>query len=308
MSENKVKVSVYCMTYNHEDYIRAALDGFVNQKTNFDYEVIIHDDASTDATADIVREYEAKYPKIIKPIYQKENQYSKRTGIFKTFILPNISGDYIAVCEGDDYWNDPDKLQKQVDFLDAHPEYSSCVHNSWQINMKTGERTLINKSDKKDYDIQFQDVIKGGNTCYQSSSLIYRKEFAYDRPEFFNKAKIFSDYPLSIYLVIKGKMRFFADTMSTYRYLNQGSWTSNQMNMTAAKNADRYNYAIDMLKSVDEYTNYEHHKMIKRCIRDKEYIRDRVLAGHSVFKIKYLPIYFNKISVRIRKKGNKNAK
>ena len=117
-----IKVSVICLAYNHEKYIRKCLDGFVMQKTNFKFEALVHDDASTDKTAEIIREYEEKYPDIIKPVYQTENQHSKKISIFTTFLAPNARGEYLAWCEGDDCWTDPGKLQKQVDFLDAHPD------------------------------------------------------------------------------------------------------------------------------------------------------------------------------------------
>lgn len=122
-------VSVRCITYNHEPYIAQAIDGFLMQKTDFPFEVIIHDDASTDKTADIIREYEKKYPLIIKPIYQTENQYSKRNGSIAKAIDPKLKGKYIAFCEGDDYWIDPNKLQMQVDFLEKNPEYGMCYTN-----------------------------------------------------------------------------------------------------------------------------------------------------------------------------------
>jgi glycosyltransferase involved in cell wall biosynthesis len=104
------------------------MDGFMMQKTAFPYEALIHEDASTDKTADIIREYEAQYPDIIKPIYQAENQYSKGIRISVTYQFPRAKGKYIALCEGDDYWTDPDKLQKQIDFLEAHPDYNLCSH------------------------------------------------------------------------------------------------------------------------------------------------------------------------------------
>ena len=130
MDENDIKVSVYCLAYNHEKFIRNTLDGFVSQKTNFKYEVIIHDDASTDNTTNIIREYEEKYPDIIKPIYQTENQYSKGIGIIPNYIVPRIRGKYVAACEGDDYWCDDYKLQKQFDYMEKHSECSMCVHNT----------------------------------------------------------------------------------------------------------------------------------------------------------------------------------
>ena len=121
-------VSICCVAYNHVHFIRQCLDGFVMQKTNFPFEVLIHDDASTDGTQDIIREYEAKYPDIIKPIYQKENQYSKGVRVSLVYNYSRVRGKYVALCEGDDYWTDPYKLQKQVDFLEAHPDYVMCSH------------------------------------------------------------------------------------------------------------------------------------------------------------------------------------
>lgn len=121
-------ISISCMTYNHKAFIRQCLDGFMMQKCSFDFEVLIHDDASTDGTQDIIREYEVKYPDIIKPIYQKENQYSKGIDPGLKYNVPRTKGKYIAFCEGDDYWTDPNKLQKQVDFLENHPDYVMCFH------------------------------------------------------------------------------------------------------------------------------------------------------------------------------------
>ena len=129
MSEKTPLVSVCTLAYNHEPYIRECLDGILMQKTNFAFELLIHDDASTDGTADIIREYEAKYPDIIKPIYQTENQYSKGVKINATIQFPRAKGKYIALCEGDDYWTDPLKLQKQVDFMEANPNCSLCCHH-----------------------------------------------------------------------------------------------------------------------------------------------------------------------------------
>ena len=118
-------VTIRCITYNHESYIRQCLDGFLMQKTTFRFEAIVHDDASTDGTATIIREYADKYPNIIKPIFETENQYSKRDGSLRRILDAHTHGKYIAMCEGDDYWTDPYKLQKQVDFLESHPDSKS---------------------------------------------------------------------------------------------------------------------------------------------------------------------------------------
>ena len=126
MDKENIVVSVLCTAYNHEKYIRQCLDSFVMQKTNFKFEVIVHDDASTDNTANIIREYENKYPDIIKPIYQKENQYSKGVSLSK-IICAKCRGKYVAFCEGDDFWTDELKLQKQVDALENNTECKCCV-------------------------------------------------------------------------------------------------------------------------------------------------------------------------------------
>ena len=116
-------VTVCCTTYNHEDYIREAIESFLIQETDFPFEIIIHDDASTDGTAKIIREYEEKYPRLIRTIIQNENQYSKAGLINLRFVFPKAIGKYLALCEGDDYWTDPGKLQKQVTFLEENSDY-----------------------------------------------------------------------------------------------------------------------------------------------------------------------------------------
>ena len=135
MQEPKVMVSIICNVYNHEKYVREALESFVMQKTDFAYEVLVHDDASTDHSADIIREYEKQYPDIMKPIYQTVNQYSK-CSITRTYQVPRAKGKYIAFCEGDDFWNDPYKLQKQFDEMEKHPEIDMCAHAAYELRGK----------------------------------------------------------------------------------------------------------------------------------------------------------------------------
>ena len=121
-------VSIRCLVYNHEPYLRQCLDGFVMQQTTFPFEAIVHDDASTDGSAAILREYAEKYPDIIKPIYETENQWGKGTISKSMDAAMHPNSKYIASCEGDDYWTDPNKLQIQVDFLENHPDFSLTVH------------------------------------------------------------------------------------------------------------------------------------------------------------------------------------
>lgn len=133
-------VVIRCATYNQAAYIRQCLDGFVMQRTDFAFVAIVHDDCSTDGTDDIVREYAQRYPNIIKPIFETENQYSKGDGSLSRIMnqaCNNTGAKYMAMCEGDDYWTDPLKLQKQVDFLENHPEYELVFTN--RNILKNGE-------------------------------------------------------------------------------------------------------------------------------------------------------------------------
>ncbi len=132
----KPVVSIICLAYNHEKYIREALDGFVMQKTDFPFEIVMHDDASTDDTAAIIREYEARFPGLFKPIYQTENQYTQEKGRVTKIVFNAAKGKYIALCEGDDYWTDPLKLQKQVDFMEKHSHISLC--GTYMQTLKNG--------------------------------------------------------------------------------------------------------------------------------------------------------------------------
>lgn len=260
-----MKVSVICMAYNHEKYIANALEGFVSQKTNFDYEVLINDDASTDRTASIIAEYAQRYPEIIKPVYQKKNLYSTDTDIILDILLPLAKGKYLAFCEGDDYWTDENKLQLQVDFLDAHPEYIACVHNTSKLEMMTNKETVMYGTE--DYDITTPDVLKGGSCCYHTSSRVCRREALTNLPPFL---PYIMDYPMAIHLSLLGPIRFMGRIMSVYRVGTESSWTtSNRRNMH--RNAIFHKQVSHMLRQVNEYTNFAYNAQIKDLVLYNDY-------------------------------------
>ncbi len=123
-------LSVCCLTYNHRNYIERALNSILRQKRNFSIEIIVHDDASSDGTSDIIKRYSAKYPEIITAVYQQSNLIKSGTGIFQIYtqhVFPLAKGKYIAICEGDDFWTDTRKLQKQIDFLEANPIHKNDI-------------------------------------------------------------------------------------------------------------------------------------------------------------------------------------
>lgn len=267
--EENIKVSVICNTYNHEKYIRDALEGFVSQKTDFAFEVLVHDDASTDRTADIIREYEAKYPELIKPVYQTVNQYTRKVKISRTFQEPRVKGKYIAICEGDDYWSDPLKLQKQFDFMESNPDYAMCVCSTVWQNMLTGKqenRTQV----KQDMDIPLEDIIleKHGR-IFQLASVFVKTEVWKSWPQW-RLAFPIGDLPLAILAALNGKVRMLADTMTVYRWYTEGSWTARMDDDQRRANVSRR--MIEGLAMLNEATDHRYDEVISQRIKRHKYI------------------------------------
>lgn len=254
---DEIMVSVFCWTYNHEPYIRDCLNGFVSQKTNFKFEVIIHDDASTDKTTDIIKEYEAKYPDIIKATYQKENQTSKGVEISRNFMLPYAKGKYIAMCEGDDYWCDENKLQKQFDYLQAHPDYTACVHNTLIKNyFDESERNFCLK--QEDCNMNLDEIVLNFGAMFHTSSVMVRKEYYMYPKEF--KGSV-GDYPRAIYCALKGNVHYFSDVMSVYRVGTIGSWTYRNKADEKNRSLKIRHDMIAQLKRIDKYSEYKYHEL-----------------------------------------------
>lgn len=218
MSNTKPLVSISCITYNHRNFIVSALEGFLAQKTNFSFEVLIHDDASTDGTAEIIKSYAEKYPDIIKPYLQKNNQYSKGIrGMSLRFNFPRARGKYIALCEGDDYWTDSTKLQRQVDFLENNKDYSLVFHS---VNVHFEDQSLS--------DVTFPENKKNLNierlleeNFIQTNSVMYRARKHYDDCE---TDVLPGDWYLHLYHAQFGKIGFLDRTMSVYRRHEGGVW------------------------------------------------------------------------------------
>ena len=214
MKDLEYTVSINCLAFNHEKFIRQCLGGFLMQKTNFNFEILIHDDASTDNTASIIREYEEKYPDVIFPIYQEENQYSKGKSNSVTFNFPRARGKYIAMCEGDDYWTDPLKLQKQVDFMEANPAFSCCGHlTSTHYETTDNQGQSFMQLPNKSGVLTKRDFIDVG--CFHTSSLFARARYLRNVPK--DILKIFRDNPMKIWLLEHGDIKILPDVMSIYR-------------------------------------------------------------------------------------------
>jgi glycosyltransferase involved in cell wall biosynthesis len=218
MTSNEIMVSVVVITYNHEKYIDQTIKGILNQRVSFSLEIIIHDDASTDATPDIIRQYEEDHSAKMVCIYQSENQFSnKDIGIWTHLTFPLARGKYIALCEGDDFWTDPHKLQKQIDFLEQNEDYVICSHNYstlYSDEDKLTDRVKYKKSFT--YDLEYylrNQVTQTLTACFRN---IF-KDYSY-----LVKEQIFTDFFLFFELLKHGKGYYMVDNMATYRVHGQG--------------------------------------------------------------------------------------
>ena len=219
MQSKGIVVSVACITYNHAPYIRQCLEGFLLQKTNFPIEIIVHDDASTDGTDDIIREYALKYPELFKVILQEENQYSKGVDVL-SLVFERSAGKYIAFCEGDDYWTDPLKLQKQVDFLENNPDYVMCSHNYSFLFMNEMKRVSYVETIGRDYSLE---SLTKGEWLYQPLTLMFRSQTLWES-EILRYTSII-DNILLYNLLKRGGGYCMPDDMGVYRVHSNGVWS-----------------------------------------------------------------------------------
>ena len=255
---DEIGVSIICNAYNHEKYIKEAMDSFIMQKTNFRFEILIHDDASTDNTSEIIREYENKYPDLIVPLYQKVNQFSQGKNITLDYQLVRAKGKYIALCEGDDYWTDPNKLQKQYDIMETHPETDICAHtvSCLRNGVEIGKKA---PSDKETIFLP-EKVILGGGGFVGTNSLFFRKSLFGNVPDFVEYYMF--DYTMQIWGSLRGGMLFLPDDMAVYRYMSAGSWSERMKK-------DRRSYFLhtkkvrNTLRILNKSTHREYHSQIR---------------------------------------------
>ena len=204
-------VSICTITYNHEDYIEKALEGFLLQETDFPFEILVHDDASTDGTAVIIKEYEARYPNLIKPIYQTKNQFSQGIRPNPEFNFKRAEGRYIAICEGDDYWIDKYKLKKQALFLDENEKYSGSAHQSIVKYEISEQRDAFFRENNKD--ICLDDLM--GGRIFHTASFMFRTNIVRNSP--IPNNILSGDRYLFLLCALSGKIRFFSEPMCVYR-------------------------------------------------------------------------------------------
>lgn len=246
-------LSICCAAYNHESFIRDCLDGFLKQETTFPVEILIHDDASTDRTADIIREYEAKHPQVVLPVYETENQYSKGTG--DLFGLKRTRGQYIAICEGDDYWTDPAKLEKQVDFLDRNPDYVICYHDARIVDPSGNVVADSKLPSESKRDFSSAELMKGAWTL--NLSRVFRKipKSAERETPLRQRQILNSDMLFTARLGKLGKGKYLGDIEPAAYRLHPGSiWSSLDKD---AQNVENFNSYVYMYLYHLNYTGEE---------------------------------------------------
>lgn len=246
---NDVLVSIICLTYNHKEYIADAIESCLAQLVNFKYEIIVHDDASVDGTIDIIKQYERNYPGIVKGIYEAENQYSKPDHFMQCVqgkIMSEARGKYIMWCEGDDYWIDPTKMQRQIDYLEQNPDCAMVVHKAVILDMKKAMVSVLPQY-WESKNLSSEDIINHPHGYIESATMAYRKE-DFELKGFYGEAGI-GDYTTRLYCLTRGRIYYMDRIMSVYRFGHKGSWQGTQQNSSNI----RFNHCVNMIRFLNLY-------------------------------------------------------
>jgi len=257
-----ILVSVCSITYNHEKYISQAIESFLMQKTNFEYEILIGEDCSTDSTRQIVLDYQSRFPDKIRLITSERNVGARQNAMR---LRKNAVGKYIADCEGDDYWTDPEKLQKQVDYMEAHPECAMCVHAAEIVEMNGETTHQVKKPRIGTGIVPMEDVLRMlDQPLFMTSSLMFRK-FLMDSPPAWYIESPVGDYPLAVICASQGNIAYLDSVMSVYRRGVPGSWCSDH-EVVKAKRIDNFIKFDQLLRKIDDYTGKQYNQVIAELL------------------------------------------
>ena len=278
-------LSVFNWVYNHKDFIRESIESILIQKTTFQVEIIIHDDASNDGTKEIILEYQEKHPQLFRNILHDENQWSQGKSVM-TPLFEKPRGEYIALTHGDDYWTDPYKLQKQVDFLEGNPEYSASMHRYKVIHENQPERAPYLQGLADDYSAGIEDVLSFGMDG--TATLVFRRELI--KP-FFDSFHNFRNGDTSIFLVLasQGPIKYFSESMAVYR--------RNESGITNHNSFKAYNYFKETNKFLtfsDVYTNFNYSKVILESkLKIMDWIKQDYKTTYQKIHLFFLNKYFH---------------
>ena len=291
MKEPDFLVRVNCMTYNHSNYIQDALDGFCMQQTNFPFICTIIDDASTDGEPEVLKSYlNNNFDVDNKDIFRNEKyethallyaQHKENKNCYFAVILLNTNHysirkskqpyaeewrkvKYYAPCEGDDFWTSPCKLQRQLDFMESHPNHSLCFHANYSL-FSNGTQIEHFQYFENVEEVPMKDIILGGGGFMATNSIFFLQKFRYNWPKWAQKSPV-GDVPLTMILAISGKYGYINEVMSCYRVAAEGSWTE-RISRNKKQSKEHNKKIIGTWKEFDKWTDFKYHKLVNKKIR-----------------------------------------
>lgn len=260
--EDPVMVSIAVAAYNHEAFIRQAIESFLIQETNFRVEILMNDDASTDNTAQIIKEYEIKYPRLFKNYYQTENQYSKGKKPWVNVLFPNASGKYIAICEGDDYWVDPFKLQDQIVFLENNMDYVLVGGYAKKIYESESYQIIHDKPVYKE-DFDFDTGFLFLQNPLSTLTVCFRNKLVNQFPEVYFKGSG-SDRRLYMLLAQYGKCKYKHKAYGVYRI--HGGGVTNKYKGSVSAELNGLRESINNAKNWNAHFEFKYEKEARKVI------------------------------------------
>lgn len=281
-----IVVSICCPAYNDEKFIARTLESIVMQETNFEYEILIHDDASTDQTVDIIKDYKKNYPEIINLTRQNKNKGVEQVPVKEKYLFPKAKGEYIAICMGNDFWTDSFKLQKQVDFMRTHSNCSLHIHGASKVTEDEKDKSEAIIAAQKSQYLDTEHLIED-EYSFSSSSMLFKAEHIRNIPPFVYTSSD-NDYPLRIWLSLKGDVYYSSEIMSAERVEeNNQLLISNQ-----EKLKEYFQKNLNWLWELNEYTDYNYNRIIRRHMLKKEFLMYMALNDlEAVKEDKYEYLY-----------------
>lgn len=285
----EIKVSVLVATYNQRDYIKDCLNGILSQKTTFGFEVLVNDDCSTDGTTEILQEYEKKYPNLVKPVYQEENQYSKGTvRMLDDLLVPLAQGKYIAICEGDDYWINDNKLQMQYDYMEANPDCTFCFTDAYIYDCTINKMLPFFKQfnqPKQDEDkilvenerITLAEMLRV--SFIPTASYFYPIKNYEKFPNEYYKNIVAGDRQKTLFSIALGYGHYIKEKTCVYRFRAKGSVMAQMLQYSPEKIFNQNVIMLEFYEDVNKTTGYKYDKEIYEATKPIKL--DMILSGYD---------------------------
>ena len=270
MQTQQALVTVILPTHNHAPFIAQAIDSVLMQKTDFSFDILLHDDASTDGTADICRDYAARYPEKITLIAQQVNQYTIDRRIQSHILIPRVLAKYTAILDGDDYWVDPLKLQKQIGYLEAHPDCTLCIGGADLVDVSNN---VVGHTKPYDADrmVDPADTIRGGGGFNATNTIVMPTKLLQNLPEFADHVEA-EDIPFQLLGALSGYAWYIADTLMAYRVAVPGSWSTRQYNSAMETRVKTSRDLIALNEGYDAFSGGKYHDAFVDAIRYQEFL------------------------------------